>query len=108
VSPTPVREIDEPAGRLICGLMLHDCQDLRVLDQVVPRGHFVLVVRRLHGKDARVGWGLEAALGMAVHLALGGILAMCSWVSVGTICGAVWRPIVAASRSSIRPFQASH
>lgn len=48
-----------------------------------------IVVRRLHGKDARVGWGLEAALGMAVHLALGGVLAMLSRVSTWTIYGTV-------------------
>jgi hypothetical protein len=44
----------------------------------------MLVARRLYGNDARVGWGLEAALGMAVHLALGSLLAMLSLVSVTT------------------------
>jgi hypothetical protein len=42
------------------------------------------IARLLFGEDARVGWGLEAALGMAVHLALGGLLAMLSLVSVTT------------------------
>ena len=47
-------------------------------------GWGAIVARRLYGDDARVGWGLEAALGMAVHLALGGLLAMLSLVSVTT------------------------
>ena len=47
-------------------------------------GWGAVVAHRLYGDDARVGWGLEAALGMAVHLALGGLLAMLSLVSVTT------------------------
>ena len=42
------------------------------------------VARRLYGADARVGWGLEAALGLAVHVAVGGLLALLSVVSVTT------------------------
>jgi len=53
-----------------------------------------LVAHRLYGKDARVGWGLEAALGMAVHLALGGLLAMLSLVSVTTCYVAVTLGVV--------------
>jgi hypothetical protein len=37
-----------------------------------------------YGNDARVRWGLEAALELAVHLAPGGLLAMLSLVSVTT------------------------
>jgi hypothetical protein len=48
-----------------------------------------LASRHLFGKEARPGWGLEAALGMAVHLMLGGLLAMLSLVSAKTIYGAV-------------------
>ena len=47
-------------------------------------GWGAVIARRLYGDDARVGWGLEAALGMAVYLALGGLLAMLSLVSVTT------------------------
>ncbi|MGO9099242.1 MAG: hypothetical protein ACLP9Y_07295 [Mycobacterium sp.] len=47
-------------------------------------GWGAIVARHLYGGDARVGWGLEAALGMALHLALGGLLAMLSLVSVTT------------------------
>ncbi len=47
-------------------------------------GWGAVVARRLFVNGARVGWGLEAALGLAVHLALGGLLAMLSLVSVTT------------------------
>lgn len=47
-------------------------------------GWGAIVARWLYGVDARVGWGLEAALGMAIHLVLGGLLAMLSLVSVTT------------------------
>ena len=47
-------------------------------------GWGAIVARRLYGADARVGWGLEAALGLAVHVALGGLLALLSLVSVTT------------------------
>jgi hypothetical protein len=52
-------------------------------------GWGALFARLLYGNDARVGWGLEAALGMAVHLALGGLLVMFSLVSVKTCYVAV-------------------
>jgi hypothetical protein len=52
-------------------------------------GWGAIVARRLYGDDARVGWGLEAALGLAVHLALGGLLAVFSLVSLTTCCVAV-------------------
>jgi hypothetical protein len=42
------------------------------------------LARFLFGTDVRLGWGLEAALGLAVHLALGGVLAMLSLVSSRT------------------------
>jgi hypothetical protein len=53
-----------------------------ILASAVGWGMFV--ARRLYGNDAWLGWGLEAALGLAVHLALGGLLAMLSLVSVTT------------------------
>ena len=52
-------------------------------------GWGAIVARRLYGCEARVGWGLEAALGLSVHLALGGLLAMLSSVSVTTSYAAV-------------------
>jgi hypothetical protein len=57
-------------------------------------GWGAIVANRLYGKDARVGWGLEAALGMAVHLALGGLLAMLSLVSAATCYVAVTLGVV--------------
>ena len=47
-------------------------------------GWGAVVARRLYGDGAHLGWGLEAALGLAVHLALGGLLAALSLVSVTT------------------------
>jgi hypothetical protein len=47
------------------------------------------LVDRLFPGGRRLGWGLEAALGLAVHLALGGVLAAFSRVSVTTIVGEV-------------------
>jgi len=57
-------------------------------------GWGAIVAHRVYGNDAWVGWGLEAALGMAVHLALGGLLAMFSLVSVTTCYVAVTLGVV--------------
>ena len=53
-----------------------------ILVSAVGWGAFV--ARRLYGDGAHLGWGLEAALGLAAHLALGGLLAALSLVSVTT------------------------
>ena len=67
-------------------------------------GWGAIVARRLYGDDdARVGWGLEAALGMAVHLALGGLLAMFSLVSVTTSYIAVTLGVALFARRSMAP-----
>jgi hypothetical protein len=65
-------------------------------------GGGAIVARRLYGHDARVGWGLEAALGMAVHLALGGLLAMLSLVSVTTCYVAVTLGVALFAREAWR------
>jgi hypothetical protein len=57
-------------------------------------GWGAVVAHGLYGDEARVGWGLEGALGMAVHLALGGLLAMFSLVSVTTSYVAVTLGVV--------------
>jgi hypothetical protein len=47
-------------------------------------GWGAIVALRLYDDDAPADWGLEAALGLAVHLGLGGLLAVLSLVSVTT------------------------
>lgn len=57
-------------------------------------GWGALFARYLYGDETQVDWGLEAALGMAAFLALGGLLAALSLVSVTTSYIAVTSGVV--------------
>ena len=65
-------------------------------------GWGAVIARGLYGDDAAVGWGLEAALGMAFHLVLGGVLAVLSLVSVTTCYIAVILGVVLFSLTAWR------